>query len=119
MTKKCKQKGCLTEMSGGPYIPNYCPEHNNKNQAAVSLGKLTSEKKAKAARENGKKGGQEKSAAVLTIFKANEMNKKGRKAIAEWLRNHAEWLEEYGEEYSPLFRGRYLYFQEKTPHHNK
>lgn len=33
-----------------------------KNPAAVSLGKIKSEKKAKAARENGKKGGRPKKA---------------------------------------------------------
>lgn len=31
-----------------------------KNPAAVALGKLTSPKKAEAARENGKKGGRPK-----------------------------------------------------------
>ena len=30
---------------------------SNKNPAAVALGKMKSEKKAKASRENGKKGG--------------------------------------------------------------
>ncbi len=32
----------------------------NKNPAAVSLGKIKTEKKAKAARENGKLGGRPK-----------------------------------------------------------
>lgn len=33
-------------------------QKSSKNPAAVALGSITSEKKAKAARENGKKGGR-------------------------------------------------------------
>lgn len=51
----------------------------------------------------------EKSAAVLTIFKAGEMTEEGRKDIARWLRRHARWLTKYGDEYSNRFTGRYLY----------
>lgn len=35
-----------------------------KNKAAVALGSIKSEKKAKAARENGKKGGRPKNPVV-------------------------------------------------------
>lgn len=35
-------------------------ERNDKNPAAVALGSIKSEKKAKASRENGKKGGRPK-----------------------------------------------------------
>lgn len=51
----------------------------------------------------------EKSAAVLTIKDAHRMSPKGRKEVAQWLRNHAEWLIEHGNEYAPRFRARYLY----------
>lgn len=51
----------------------------------------------------------EKSAAILTILKADKMTPKGRKDIAGWLRQHAAWLTRHGDEYSPRFTGRYLY----------
>lgn len=49
------------------------------------------------------------SAAIITIRQANSMTKLGRKAIAQWLRHHADMLEDYGQEYSSRFTGRYLY----------
>ena len=52
---------------------------------------------------------KEKSAAIVTIFDAPSMTKKGKREIANWLRKHAKWLEEDGDKYSKLFRGRYLY----------
>ena len=51
----------------------------------------------------------EKAAAVVTIRDANKMSAKGRKALAAWLRMHADMLLEHGKEYAPRFRGRYLY----------
>lgn len=51
----------------------------------------------------------EKSAAIVTIYDADKMTAAGRKRIADWLRNHADWLLEHGKDYSPRFRGRYLY----------
>ena len=56
-----------------------------------------------------REAGVEKSAAVLTIKDAALMTKRGRKAIADWLRRHADWLEEHGAEYDRRFRGRFLY----------
>lgn len=53
--------------------------------------------------------GQQKSAAIVTIRDAGRMTKKGRRAIAAWLRRHAEWLEQHGDQYSTRFTGRYLY----------
>ena len=50
-----------------------------------------------------------KSAAVVTIRNAPAMTKRGRKAIAAWLRRHATFLEKHGNEYSTRFTGRYLY----------
>ena len=47
------------------------------------------------------------SAAIVTIFDAPSMTKKGRKAIAAWLRQHAQWLEEDGWNYATRFIGRY------------
>lgn len=52
---------------------------------------------------------KEKSAAIVTIKDADKMTKRGRKAVANWLREHAEMLESYGPEYAGVFRGRYLY----------
>ena len=52
---------------------------------------------------------KDKAAAVVTIHRAGAMTKRGRKAIAKWLRNHAEWLEQYGDQYASRFTGRYLY----------
>ena len=49
------------------------------------------------------------SAAVVTIRNAPRMTKKGRKAIANWLRQHARWLEKDGDKYSKRFTGRYYY----------
>lgn len=51
----------------------------------------------------------ERSVAVVTIKDAGRMTKKGRKAIADWLRKHADDLEKLGDNYAPRFRGRYLY----------
>jgi len=48
-------------------------------------------------------------AASLTIHRADKMTTVGRKAIANWLREHAKALEKYGHEYSPRFRGSYRY----------
>ncbi len=52
---------------------------------------------------------KDKSAAILTIFKAPEMTKRGRKQIAEWLRRQARFLEQNGDELASRFRARYLY----------
>lgn len=56
-----------------------------------------------------KKPQPDKSAAVITIFDADKMTARGRKAIAKWLQHHAQMLLEHGKEYAPRFRGRYLY----------
>lgn len=50
-----------------------------------------------------------KSAAVVTVWRADEMTKRGRKAIAKWLRRQAEMLEADGHLYAKRFTGRYLY----------
>ena len=52
---------------------------------------------------------KDKSAAIVTIKNADSMTKRGRKAIAEWLRRKAEFLEENGDQFSPRFTARYLY----------
>ena len=53
----------------------------------------------------------ERSAAIVTIKDAPSMSKRGRRAIATWLRKHANWLEQDGDKYSKRFVGRYLYQQ--------
>jgi hypothetical protein len=50
-----------------------------------------------------------KSAAIVTIHSADEMTKRGRKAIAAWLRRQAAMLEASGHVYASRFTGRYLY----------
>jgi len=52
---------------------------------------------------------KEKSAAIVTILKAPQMTKRGRKRIAEWLRRQAQFLEQNGDELSSRFTARYLY----------
>lgn len=48
-------------------------------------------------------------AATLTIHKAGDMTKRGRRRIAQWLRAQADLIEEQGSEYAPRFRARYMY----------
>ena len=50
-----------------------------------------------------------KSAAIVTIRNAHKMDDEGRKAIAAWLRRHANFLIKHGKDYGPTLRGRYLY----------
>ncbi len=51
----------------------------------------------------------EKTAAVVTIFDAPDMNAEGKKEIADWLRRQAQFLEEYNDLLSPRYRARYFY----------
>lgn len=51
----------------------------------------------------------EKVAASIHITDADKMTAKGRREIAKWLRQHADFLLEHGHEYAPKFRGRYIY----------
>lgn len=52
---------------------------------------------------------KEKRAAILTVFDAPVMTKRGRKRIAAWLRKQAEFLEHEGHVYAKRFTARYLY----------
>lgn len=52
---------------------------------------------------------KDKSAAIVTIYRADEMTARGRRQIAAWLRRHAEMLTSEGKNYSKRFTGRYLY----------
>ena len=49
------------------------------------------------------------SAAIVTIKDASKMTRRGRKAIAIWLRKTADDLVKHGNNYSKGFRARYLY----------
>ncbi len=51
----------------------------------------------------------EKVAASVHIRDADKMTAKGRRDIAKWLRQHADFLLKHGDEYAPRFRGRYIY----------
>lgn len=46
-------------------------------------------------------------AASVTIKRGDEMTKPGRRRIAKWLRQQADFLEEHGPEFGPTFRARY------------
>lgn len=48
-------------------------------------------------------------AAILTIWEASNMSDKGKKAIAEWLRQQAKNLLKDGKNYSKRFTARYMY----------
>lgn len=53
---------------------------------------------------------KEKSAAILTLKKPGVMSKRGRKSIADWLRQQASFLLKHGDQYSKTrFTARYLY----------
>jgi hypothetical protein len=52
---------------------------------------------------------KDKSAAVVTVFRADEMTSRGRKQVAAWLRQQASMLEKEGKNYAKRFTGRYLY----------
>ena len=46
--------------------------------------------------------------AKLTIWRAGEMTRRGRREVAAWLRASAADLEEMGEQYAPRFSARYM-----------
>lgn len=48
-------------------------------------------------------------AATITIHRAADMTKKGRTAIAAWMRKQAEFLEKEGLNLSRRYTARYLY----------
>lgn len=50
-----------------------------------------------------------KTAAIVTIRDANKMTKKGRRAIAKWLRDRADDLIQHGDQLDKTFRARYIY----------
>lgn len=52
---------------------------------------------------------KEKSAAIITVKDAPAMTKRGRKAIASWLRRQAGFLEKHGPEFASRFTARYMY----------
>lgn len=49
------------------------------------------------------------SAAILTVHRAPDMTKAGRKRIAKWLRSCADHLETYGDLYDKKFVARWCY----------
>ena len=51
----------------------------------------------------------EKSAAILTIKDAPKMTASGRRAVAQWLRKQAKFLEKDGSGFAKRFTARYLY----------
>ena len=51
----------------------------------------------------------DKTAAVLTVHRAPDMTKAGRKRIAKWLRSCADHLETYGDLSDNKFVARWCY----------
>jgi hypothetical protein len=73
-------------------------------------------KKGRATGETTSRRGAKhlKSAAVLTIASPGEMTPAGRRAIAKWLRAHADMLIKFGDEYTTgRFIGRYMYEEKR------
>ena len=50
-----------------------------------------------------------KSAAILTIFRAGEMTRRGRKDILCWLRRQAKLFERDADKLATRYTARYLY----------
>ena len=50
-----------------------------------------------------------KSAAIVTMKNAPDMTRRGRKAVANWLRQNATYVEDYGDGLGKCFVTRYLY----------
>lgn len=48
-------------------------------------------------------------AAVITIHDAPRMTLKGRREVAQWMKEQAEFLLEFGSQYSKGYRSRYMY----------
>ena len=57
---------------------------------------------------------QYRSAAILTVRKADQMTAAGRSMLAAWLRNQARNLVRDGKFYSSRFTARYLYKTSKA-----
>lgn len=51
----------------------------------------------------------DKTAAVLTVHRAPDMTKPGRRKIAAWLRRLADDLEQHGELFAKKFIARYRF----------
>ena len=51
----------------------------------------------------------DKTAAIITVHRARDMTKAGRKRIATWLRSCADHLETYGDLYDKKFVARWCY----------
>lgn len=52
---------------------------------------------------------KDKSAAIITIKDPDKMDKRGRRAIAQWMRRQADFLETPGGKFSSRYTARYLY----------
>lgn len=52
---------------------------------------------------------KDKAAAIVTVHRAPAMTRRGRKAIAAWLRRQAFLLEQHGELLANRFTARYRY----------
>lgn len=51
----------------------------------------------------------DKTAASFFVYDADKMTDEGRRHIATWLRQQANFLVKHGHDYAPKFRARYMY----------
>lgn len=56
---------------------------------------------------------REKSAAVVTVFRATDMTTQGVNDVARWMERQARWLRKHAHECGPRFVARFLYRPEK------
>lgn len=55
------------------------------------------------------KNSKDKTAAIVTVFRAPDMSSKGRRRIVAWLRRQADVLEQEADKLARRYTARYLY----------
>lgn len=53
---------------------------------------------------------KDKTAAIVTVFRAPDMSTNGRRRIAEWLRRQASVLERNASKLARRYTARYIYY---------
>lgn len=78
-------------------------------QKVVKKSKPVAKKETKKETKITKNVKSEKSAAILTIFDVAKMTPAGRKNIAKWLIQQAEFVLMDGKYFTSRYTGRYIY----------